>query len=86
LPYHYFEDSSGYDALEGLSHCSKPKLFFYGSQDTITSPEIVKQMYDEAAEPKMIHELNTEHDYRLHTEIIEEVNQTVGDFLTKYPS
>jgi len=48
-------------------------------------PEAVKKAYQVAAEPKMIHELNSEHDYRLHPEIIEEVNKVVGLFLDKYP-
>lgn len=85
LPYHYFEDSEKYNALEGLKNSPKPKLFFYGTKDELTTAEIVKHMYDIAAEPKMIHELVTEHDYRLHPEIIEEVNEVTGLFLDKYP-
>ena len=81
LPYHYFEDSEKYNALEGLKTCTKPKLFFYGSKDELSKPEFVQHMYDVSAEPKTIHELNTEHDYRLHPEIIDEVNQIVGKFL-----
>jgi len=81
LPYSYFEDSNKYDALDGLKNSPKPKLFFYGTKDGLTKPEIVKHMYDVAAQPKAIHGLNTEHDYRLHPEIIEEVNQVVGQFL-----
>jgi pimeloyl-ACP methyl ester carboxylesterase len=81
LPYHYFEDSEQYNALDGLKTCTKPKLFFYGSKDVLSTPDIVRRMYEVAAEPKMIHELNTEHDYRLHPEIIEEVNKIVGEFI-----
>ena len=77
----YFKDSEKYSALEKLKTCSKPKLFFYGTHDELSTEMIVRHMYDVAAEPKMIHGLNTEHDYRLHPEIIEEVNQTVGKFL-----
>jgi pimeloyl-ACP methyl ester carboxylesterase len=84
LPYHYFEDSEQYNALDGLKACNKPKLFFYGTQDVLTTANIVKHMYDVAAEPKMIHDLDTEHDYRLHAEIIDEVNKVVGEFLDKY--
>lgn len=81
LPYHYFEDSEKYNALEGLKTCTKPKLFFYGTKDEMSTEKIVRHMYDVSAEPKMIHELNTEHDYRLHPEIIDEVNEIVGKFL-----
>jgi hypothetical protein len=81
LPYSYFEDGDNYNALEGLSKSLKPKLFFYGTKDVLTTYIEVKDMYDASAEPKIIHELNTEHDYRLYSEIIEEVNQTLATFL-----
>jgi len=84
LPYSYFEDGDSYNALKGLSDCAKPKLFFFGTEDTLTTPDEVKAMYGASSEPKMIYELNTEHDYRLHPEIVEEVNRAAGDFLTKY--
>lgn len=86
LGYAYFEDSDKYNALNELSKSSKPKLFFYGNQDNITPAEEVKHMYEVSLEPKMIHELNSEHDYRLHPEIIDEVNKVVGEFLDKYLS
>ena len=85
LPYQYFEDGSKYNALEGLKNCTKPKLFFYGTKDELSPYKVVKTMYDSASKPKMIHRLNTEHDYRLNHEIIEEVNDTLGEFLDKYP-
>lgn len=84
LPYHYFEDTAKYDALDGLKTCPKPKLFFYGVKDDITTPDIVKHMFDLSAESKMIHELNTEHDYRLHPEIIDEVCAVTSEFLDTY--
>ncbi len=86
LPYHYFEDGKKYDALDGLKDCTKPKLFFYGAKDELSTPGRVRRMYDVSAQPKMIHELNTEHDYRLHPEIIKEVNRVLGEFLEKYPA
>ena len=86
LPYHYFEDTDKYDALEGLKNCNKPKLFFYGSKDELTNPKLVKHMFDKSMDPKMIHELNTEHDYRLHPDIIDEVNEVVGKFLDTFPA
>lgn len=86
LPYNYFVDAEQYDALPGLSKCKKPKLFFYGTKDILTTKDIVQKMYDVSANPKMIHELNVEHDYRLHPEIIDEVNETIGEFLDTYPT
>ena len=84
LSYSYFSDSEKYNALDGLIFCKKPKLFFYGTKDKLNTPTIVKHMFDISARPKILHELNTEHDYRLHPEIIDEVNKTVGEFLDIY--
>jgi hypothetical protein len=64
-----------------LRSCEKPKLFFYGTQDVLVSKENVEEAHNESAEPKQIHALNSEHDYRLRPDIIDEVNQTIGSFL-----
>ncbi len=85
LPLNYFEDGKRYNALPGLKNCTKPKLFFYGMEDDVNDPEDVKKAYEVAVEPKMIHPLNSDHDYRYHPKIIEEVNKVVGLFLDKYP-
>ena len=86
LPVSYFEDQAKYDATSGLKTCTKPKLFFYGTEDVLVSEASVRQLYSLSAEPKMIQGLKTEHDYRLHPEIIEEVNKTIGEFLDTYPA
>jgi alpha/beta superfamily hydrolase len=62
----------------------KQKLFFYGTKDDMNDPEDIKKAYEESAEPKVIHALNSDHDYRYHAEIVEEVNNIVGEFLDKY--
>jgi len=85
LPLNYFEDGKQYNALVGLKGSTKPKLFFYGVEDSMNDSEDVKKAYEESAEPKMIHALNSDHDYRYHPEIIEEVNQMIGKFLDSYP-
>lgn len=85
LPLNYFEDGKQYNALPSLKNCTKPKLFFYGVEDDMNDPEDVKKAYEESAEPKMIHPLNSDHDYRYRPEIVEEVNKVVGLFLDKYP-
>jgi hypothetical protein len=38
-------------------------------------------MYESASPPKEIHGLNSEHDYRLHPDIIKEVNEAIATFL-----
>jgi pimeloyl-ACP methyl ester carboxylesterase len=82
LPLHYFADGQQYDARGGLSSCTKPKLFFYSTKDDAN--ELEKVGYGSSPEPKMIHALETEHDYRYHTEVLEEVNQVVGQFIDTY--
>jgi hypothetical protein len=84
LPYHYFEDQQQYDATESLKTCPKPKLFFYGLHDDLVTPETVKEVYNLSADPKVLHALDTEHDYRLDPSAIEEVNHTIGTFLHDY--
>lgn len=84
LPYTYFEDQLRYDALPALKTSSKPKLFIYGTKDEIVSPASVTAMYEAAAEPKILQAIETEHDYRLHPEAIEQVNTTIGKFLRDY--
>lgn len=84
LPLHYFEDGKQYNALPGLRTCTKPKLFFYGTRDDMNDPEDVKKAYEESAESKMIHAIDSDHDYRYHPEAIEEVNRVVGQFLDRY--
>lgn len=84
LPLNYFKDGTQYNALPGLRNCTKPKLFFYGIKDDMNDPEDIKKAYEVSAEPKMIHALDSDHDYRYHSEIIEEVNQVVDRFLDSY--
>jgi len=83
LPYSYFEDQKQYDAIDALRTCTKPKLFFYGTEDTIVDKDDVMESYNAAAEPKLVHELKSEHDYRLHPEIIAEVKEAVVKFVTQ---
>ena len=85
LPLSYFEDGKQYNALPGLINCTKPKLFFYGTQDKLVDEENIREAYNKSSEPKMIHALEAVHDYRLQPSIIEEVNRVIGEFLKKYP-
>lgn len=85
LSLNYFKDSKQYDCLPVLNKCSKPKLIMHGTRDQYYSPQEVNNIFVNICDPKMIHELNTEHDYRLYPEIIAEVNQVVGQFLDAYP-
>ena len=81
LPYAFFEDSKQYDLAEGLKQCTKPKLFLLGKHDVLATPAKVRALYNIAAEPKHLYELDSDHDYRLHTHLIDEVNKIIGTFL-----
>jgi len=84
LPLNYFEDATKHNILDSLKECSKPKLFFYGTKDILVEPEDVQKTYQVVLEPKIIYELDSEHDYRRHKDIVVEVNNVVGKFLDKY--
>lgn len=84
LPVNYWKDGEKYDVMGALKSCTKPKLLFYGTDDEFYTPEEIQEIYDAIPEPKILHELNSDHDYRYHPEIIEEVNKVVGEFLKKY--
>lgn len=85
LPYAFLEDGTKYDMLDDLKKCPKPKLFIFGTKDTIAPPELMQKAYEESAPPKELFSLETDdHDYRLHPSLIDIVNETVGKFLDKY--
>jgi len=84
LPISYFKDGEKYNVVDELKKSSKPKLILYGTRDEFTTPERVKEVFETILEPKTLHLLNTDHDYRYHPEIIEEINKIVGDFLQKF--
>lgn len=86
LPLSYFEDSEKYNAEAKLAKFRGPKLLVCATHDKYTSPEKAKRVYDSISEPKMLVELNTDHDYRYHPDMIEAVNQAIGRFIDKYLS
>lgn len=87
LPIAYFKDGEQYVNVSSvLKKCNKPKILLYGTHDEFTNPEKVKDVYNDLPDPKMIHKLDTDHDYRYHPEIIEEVNEVVGQFLDNFVS
>lgn len=84
LPYSFLKDQKQYDVSEKLKKSTKPKLFIAGKHDILVLPQRIKEAYELAAKPKEFYELDSEHDYRLHAKLIEEVNKVVGDFLKTY--
>ncbi len=84
LPISYWEDGGRYNPLQALKKCTKPKLLIYGTKDEFTSPEEVKQIYENIPEPKMMVEIKAEHDYRRDPKAIQKVNRAIGIFLQKF--
>jgi pimeloyl-ACP methyl ester carboxylesterase len=84
LPLKYFEDSKIYNPSAKLETFSGPKLIICGTKDAFFSPQEAKDKFDELKPPKEFLELDTEHDYRLHPEIIDEINQSIKEFVEKY--
>lgn len=81
LPMNYFKDAQKYNVVEALKSCKIPKLIFYGTNDAFTTVEKVKEVFNKIPDPKVLYELATEHDYRYHKEVIEEINQQLAIFL-----
>lgn len=84
LPYSFLEDELKYHLTEEYTKSTKPKLFILGKKDPLVLPHIVRETFDSFAKPKELYELDSDHDYRLHENLINEVNSIVGAFLEKY--
>lgn len=84
LPLAYFEDGKKYNSAVALQDYYGPKLLICGTQDEFFPPSAVKEEFDKLDEPKEFLELPTEHDYRLHAEMVDAVNHTVVNFVKTY--
>ena len=84
LPYEYYVDQQQYDVTPLLATCTKPKLFLYGTQDNLVTEKYVRAGFEQAAEPKLLAAVDTEHDYRLHPSAMQAVREQVKNFLETY--
>lgn len=84
LPYSFVEDQEQYDMREDLKKWRVPKLFVYGERDVTVKPEVVREAYQLAVEPKELASIPWDHDYRQSQEMITKVNKLAGNFLNKY--
>lgn len=84
LPLSYFKDGEQYSPAGVLKTCTKPKLIFYGTDDKFNDPGEVKEVFSIIPEPKMMHKLVSNHDYRRNLKVVEEVNEVVEGFLFKF--
>ncbi len=81
LPLSYFEDSKLYKPAEALAKFKGPKLLICATNDEFIKPEEVQAVYDSLGAPKTFLELNTEHDYRLHADMVDAVNAAIANLL-----
>lgn len=84
LPYSFLEDSSQYDMYNELKLCHKPKMFIYGDSDELVDAKLAMEIFAVSAEPKEIFSIDSDHNYRIHEHLINEVNNLIGKFLDKY--
>ncbi len=84
LPFSFYEDQIKYDLTDEITGSTKPKLFFLGKQDELIAPESIKKTYELFVQPKELYKLDSSHDYRLYPNIINKVNEIVGNFLDTY--
>lgn len=79
----YFADSKKYSPKNAIQKFAGPKLIVRGAKDDFDDPKTLKIIYDSLSEPKQYLEVDSEHDYRYHPEIVEQVNNAVIDFVHK---
>ena len=84
LPYTFYEDSTQYDMTEGLKNCTKPKLFILGTKDVTVKPVVTRKAFELSAPPKELREIDSDHNYRLNSNLTNEVNVLIGEFLDKH--
>jgi pimeloyl-ACP methyl ester carboxylesterase len=81
LSYEFVKESWRYDPTNNLKKCKKPKLFIAGIKDNMVDKSIVHELYNISSEPKQIHIIDSEHDYRKDEKIIQEVNKLIENFI-----
>jgi len=84
LPIAYFEDGEQYNAAIAIQDLKKPKMIIFGSKDELLDPKTTAENAQKAPEPKIVKELDSPHSYRRQPEIIIEVNELIGEFISKF--
>lgn len=81
LPMVYFEDGAKHNPKEALRKFKGQKLLIHATRDEFTELSKIKEIYDSLTEPKMFLTIDCTHDYRLFPEVIEQVNQKLGELI-----
>jgi esterase/lipase len=84
VPYSHVEDKAKYDVVADVKKIHIPTLYITADKDTIVLPEYVKEIYNNANEPKKLILLEgIGHDYRENSHEIERVNAEISGWLDK---
>jgi pimeloyl-ACP methyl ester carboxylesterase len=84
LPLAYFKDLGKHTPVEVLKKFDGPKLMICGTYDKYISPEKVHEIYETLKPPKEFLELDVDHDYRHHPDLIDEVNQAITKLVNTF--
>lgn len=79
----FFRDALQFNAKSSLQIYDKPKLFIYGRDDDVVSPQVVIDAHAIAAKPKEIEAVDAPHDYHTEPEAVARVNDIVRDFFVR---
>lgn len=84
VPYVFIEDGEQYNALDYVFKVKQPSLYILGTKDVDVPPEITKELYKKANQPKELIEIkNLGHHYDRTPEMVKIVNKYVADFFIK---
>lgn len=81
IPYAFVEDADKAEVLELVRNLAQPKLIVIGSEDEVVDPEDTRAIYEHAAEPKALAEIEgIGHKYKKYPEQVAQVNKKVVAF------
>lgn len=81
VPYSFVEDALKYNMTQWLADLKIPKLFVAGADDRVVLSKTIEEWYAIASEPKSYVLVAGDHNYRLSTERIAEMNQIIYWFI-----
>lgn len=84
LPIAYFKDGEKYNPATAIQDLKKPKMIIFGSKDELLDPKTTAENAQKAPEPKIVKELDSPHSYRRLPEMIDQVNELIGQFIDKF--
>jgi pimeloyl-ACP methyl ester carboxylesterase len=84
LPFSHVLDRDKYDVVADMHNIHVPVLLLAGEKDISVLPEDVKELYDNANEPKRYIELkDIDHEYRHNPEEVEVVNGEIIQLISE---